>query len=209
MRLSRVLNPGLPALLVLLIAIACQAQNSEEKKVSSASGVAAIEAFIAEQNIDKSKSNWKTSLPKPPEASFEAGTDHSSGVEMADVMFRESGADARYRAMIVVTDGRPNGTHPWAGYERMVDGHVETRWREYQNYAGRSTAGVRTATINATSNLWDQLNVHTWAVSLVADDPMMSSMVQGDGYYVRTNDPDELSVLLAQIISELPLAVVR
>ncbi len=75
MRLSRVLNPGLPALLVLLIAIACQAQNSEEKKVSSASGVAAIEAFIAEQNIDKSKSNWKTSLPKPPEASFEAGTD--------------------------------------------------------------------------------------------------------------------------------------
>jgi hypothetical protein len=145
----------------------------------------------------------------PREYGFEAGTDHSSGVEMADVMFRESGADARYRAMIVVTDGRPNGTHPWAGYERMVDGHVETRWREYRNYAGRSTSGVRTATINATSTLWDQLNVHTWAVSLVADDPMMSSMVQGDGYYVRTNDPDELSVLLAQIISELPLAVVR
>ena len=38
---------------------------------------------------------------------------------------------------------------------------------------------------------------------------MMSSMVQGDSYYVRTNDPDELSVLLAQIISELSLAVVR
>ena len=80
----------------------------------------------------------------PREYGFEAGTDHSSGVEMADVMFRESGADARYRAMIVVTDGRPNGTHPWAGYERMVDGHVETRWREYRNYAGGSTSGVRT-----------------------------------------------------------------
>lgn len=32
--------------------------------------IAAIEAFIAEQNIDTSGSSWKTSLPKPPVATF-------------------------------------------------------------------------------------------------------------------------------------------
>jgi len=35
-------------------------------------GLAAIDAFIAEQNIDTSGSNWKTSLTKPPVAEFGA-----------------------------------------------------------------------------------------------------------------------------------------
>lgn len=34
--------------------------------------IAEIDAFIATQNIDKSKSNWKTQLSKPPKAKFEA-----------------------------------------------------------------------------------------------------------------------------------------
>ena len=37
-------------------------------------GIAAIEAFIAEQSIDKSSSNWKTRLPKPPKAEFSSET---------------------------------------------------------------------------------------------------------------------------------------
>ena len=32
--------------------------------------VAAIDKFISEQKIDKAKSNWKTSLPKPPKVTF-------------------------------------------------------------------------------------------------------------------------------------------
>jgi len=32
----------------------------------------AIDAFIASQDIDKSSSGWKTQLPKPPEAEFDA-----------------------------------------------------------------------------------------------------------------------------------------
>ena len=75
MRLARPLSYGLAALLSLMIAIACQAQNSEAKKVSqNGSGVAAIEAFIAKQNIDKSKDGWKEHLPKPPKVDFAAGT---------------------------------------------------------------------------------------------------------------------------------------
>jgi cyclophilin family peptidyl-prolyl cis-trans isomerase len=33
-------------------------------------GLAAIDAFIAEQDIDTSAQGWKTSLPKPPQAEF-------------------------------------------------------------------------------------------------------------------------------------------
>ena len=42
--------------------------NKEDKKM----GVAAIDAFIAEQKIDTSKAGWKTSLPKPEKVNFEA-----------------------------------------------------------------------------------------------------------------------------------------
>ncbi len=36
--------------------------------------ISAIEEFITQQNIDKSNPSWKTSLPKPPQASFESDT---------------------------------------------------------------------------------------------------------------------------------------
>ena len=41
--------------------------NKEDKKM----GVAAIDAFIAEQKIDTSKAGWKTSLPKPEKVNFD------------------------------------------------------------------------------------------------------------------------------------------
>jgi len=36
-------------------------------------GVEAVNAFIDEAKIDKSNSNWKTRLPKPPQVQFEKG----------------------------------------------------------------------------------------------------------------------------------------
>ena len=51
--------------------LAAPASRAEEKKpVSQNDPIAQIDAFIAEQKIDKS-GNWKTSLPKPPVASFD------------------------------------------------------------------------------------------------------------------------------------------
>jgi cyclophilin family peptidyl-prolyl cis-trans isomerase len=44
-----------------------EADLQEKEELMS---LAAIEAFIAEQNIDTSGSSWKTKLPKPPMASF-------------------------------------------------------------------------------------------------------------------------------------------
>jgi cyclophilin family peptidyl-prolyl cis-trans isomerase len=34
--------------------------------------IAAIDSFIAEQSIDRSKDGWKTSLPQPPQVEFDA-----------------------------------------------------------------------------------------------------------------------------------------
>jgi peptidyl-prolyl cis-trans isomerase B (cyclophilin B) len=71
----------LPALLV--VASGCTGSSDGGATADSASGQAAesakentavieaIDAFIAEQSIDKSDARWKTHLPKPPEQSFE------------------------------------------------------------------------------------------------------------------------------------------
>ncbi len=68
---------------LLAIVVACgnegtsesQAPESPPAEVSAnAVGVQAIDDFIAQQNIDKSAANWKTTLPKPPEVAFDDKT---------------------------------------------------------------------------------------------------------------------------------------
>jgi cyclophilin family peptidyl-prolyl cis-trans isomerase len=44
----------------------------EAKKKEKDVAIEAIDAFIAENNIDTSASGWKTRLPKPPQVSFDA-----------------------------------------------------------------------------------------------------------------------------------------
>ncbi|MBI5369526.1 MAG: peptidylprolyl isomerase [Planctomycetes bacterium] len=38
--------------------------------------IAQIDAFIADAKIDKTKADWKSNLPKPPQATFDAGSDY-------------------------------------------------------------------------------------------------------------------------------------
>ena len=54
---------------LILPAVACQAEK--EKSMSDSDAIAAIDAFIAEQKIDKSKPSWKTNLSKPPKQVFD------------------------------------------------------------------------------------------------------------------------------------------
>ena len=61
---------GLPILLGLLVALAAQGQDKEN--TMSANGIEAIDAFIVEQNVDKSKADWKQHLPRPPKTSFDS-----------------------------------------------------------------------------------------------------------------------------------------
>ena len=47
---------------------AAEAEEEKEKDVA----IVAIDEFIEKQQVDKSKSGWKTSLSKPPKVEFEA-----------------------------------------------------------------------------------------------------------------------------------------
>ena len=61
-------------LVMLIISVACQAaETSKDSKGTAEVGIAAIDTFIAEQKIDKSSSNWKTRLTKPPKVQFDDG----------------------------------------------------------------------------------------------------------------------------------------
>jgi cyclophilin family peptidyl-prolyl cis-trans isomerase len=61
--------------IAMLLGSACKEpfwRGAEETQVTKSMGsFAAIEAFIAEQQIDKSESGWKTRLPKPPLVDFD------------------------------------------------------------------------------------------------------------------------------------------
>jgi peptidyl-prolyl cis-trans isomerase B (cyclophilin B) len=88
-------HPGIALLCIACVALAlagCQ-RESEEPEVPAVvqepepeaepapepepapddAAILAIDAFIAEQNVDKSRKRWKTMLEKPPKASFTAG----------------------------------------------------------------------------------------------------------------------------------------
>ena len=60
-------------LVALLVAPVCQASEPTEKpKEAGDVAIDAIDAFIAEKNIDKSASGWKTKLPEPPKVAFDS-----------------------------------------------------------------------------------------------------------------------------------------
>jgi cyclophilin family peptidyl-prolyl cis-trans isomerase len=58
-------------LLVLFAAAASGAEPAGAAKENDVA-IAAIDTFIEKQKIDKSKSGWKTALPKPPKLEFDA-----------------------------------------------------------------------------------------------------------------------------------------
>jgi cyclophilin family peptidyl-prolyl cis-trans isomerase len=65
--------------LLILPALACQAESKE--KSMSGDAIAAIDAFIAEQKLDKSNTSWKSSLKAPPKQSFDAAKTYKWNLE--------------------------------------------------------------------------------------------------------------------------------
>jgi cyclophilin family peptidyl-prolyl cis-trans isomerase len=83
---------GLPlclALALCLAPLAASAQGTEKAEADSKSAeagpqdaaVAAIDAFIAEQNVDKAERAWKSTLEKPPKVAFTAGKSYFWNVQ--------------------------------------------------------------------------------------------------------------------------------
>ena len=70
--------------LVLLAPSSCRSEaqddSSKEKQMTDSAsallGVEAIDAFIAEQSIDKSKPRWKTHLTRPPKVNFDPNKEY-------------------------------------------------------------------------------------------------------------------------------------
>ncbi len=60
--------------IAVMVATACRDADSEETPMTQGQGaIAEIDAFIAEQAVDKSSGGWKTRLAKPPVATFGDG----------------------------------------------------------------------------------------------------------------------------------------
>lgn len=144
----------------------------------------------------------------PREYLDEPGTDHTTGMMMAWKMFEDEYDPTAFRAMVVLTDGTPNGLNN-PGTARGNDGYVEERWREYAGPAPRGANTIRAESIRTAEAMWDDLQVHTFVVSFVADDSFMHAMPQGQGYYVNTSDSAALVPIFRDIANSLPLALVE
>ncbi len=78
---------GIPLCLALALCLAPLAANAKQADTASAkakpgdAAIAAIDAFIAEQNVDKARRAWKSTLEKPPKVSFTAGKSYFWNLE--------------------------------------------------------------------------------------------------------------------------------
>ena len=124
-------------------------------------------------------------------------------------MFAEQDDPTAFRAMVVLTDGIPNGLNNGHGQYRLQLGYTETRWREYRGPVPRTTAQVRTVSNLLTQQMYDEMRVNTWVVSFVANDAFMETMPRGLGYYVNTSSSAALVPIFEDIANSLPMAIVQ
>ncbi len=139
----------------------------------------------------------------------EAGTDHTTGLEMCRRMLDEEANPGVYKAVVMLTDGIPNGTSSSAGTRRAAGGYTETRWTEYKAAVPHSTANIMTDSVALASDMYEDDHVNIWVVSFVKYDAFMEDMVQGDGYFTLTSDSTALVDIFEGIANSLPLAIVE
>lgn len=144
----------------------------------------------------------------PREYTDEPGTDHSTGLEMAWQMFNDSDGDERYRAVVVLTDGIPNGLGGASGTLRAAEGYTEP-WDEYQGPVPKTAQNIRDTAAIAAERIHDDFGADIYVVSFVANDAILEMMEQGNGYTTITSDTGELVSIFEGIANSLPIAVVQ
>lgn len=137
----------------------------------------------------------------------ESGTDHTTGLEMAKLMFEEQDDPSVYRALVLLTDGEPNGTGAHA--QRAAAGFVDDRWRWYKTNIRRNTSAVISESQSLAETMQEELDVNIWAISFVASASWMNNVIQGDGYFVQTSSSNALAGIFEDIAEGLPVAVVQ
>lgn len=113
-------------LVMLVISVACQAaETNQDSKGTADMGIAVIDAFIAEQKINKSSSNWKTSLAKPPKVEFEAGKTYYWNLKtnMGDIKIKLLPADAPMHVSSTIYLTRL-GFYDGVSFHRVIKGFM-------------------------------------------------------------------------------------
>ena len=113
-------------LVMLIISVACQAaETKQDSKGTADMGIASIDAFIAEQKIDKSSSNWKTSLAKPPKVEFEAGKTYYWNLKtnVGDIKIKLLPADAPMHVSSTIYLTRL-GFYDGVSFHRVIKGFM-------------------------------------------------------------------------------------
>jgi len=143
----------------------------------------------------------------PREYPDEHGTDHHTGIEMAIQMFEEHPDPQAFKAMVILTDGRPSPLE--TPTDRASAGYTETRWNQYSGPTPYSTTQIREATLAATDRAWTDDQINVWSISYGAEDPFLVDMTQGVGKFYYTEHANQLPGIFADIASSLPIATVR
>lgn len=143
----------------------------------------------------------------PREYADEPGTDHHVGMVLGRQMITELIDPFAYRAMVVLTDGDPNGLG--TSVMRAEDGYVETRWREYAGPTPHSFGEIEAASVAQAQIAYDEEDIHVWTVSFRAERPFLEEMVQGDGKFYFTENAAELTPIFEEIAESMPLLIVK
>jgi hypothetical protein len=139
----------------------------------------------------------------------EGGTDHTTGMEMARTMFQEKDDPFAYKAMVVLTDGKPIAYNSETGSIRKAQGHTESRFRQYKRSSSHSVAAIRADTVALAEDMYADDGVNTWFVSFLEEEQFMKDAAQGDGYFRLAETSAEIVEIFEDIAHSLPLAVVQ
>lgn len=139
--------------------------------------------------------------------SDEGGTDHTTGMTMAQTMFSGRPDNTAYRAMVVLTDGIPESYTVSSSSKRGT--YHETRWTEYQRTTSHTANQIKSDTQALSHSMYTNLGVNTWFVSFVQSDTFMANSVQGDGFYTVASTASQIVPIFDRISRSMPIAVVE
>jgi hypothetical protein len=137
---------------------------------------------------------------------YEWYTDYTPGLMMAQTMFDE-GNDDSFRGLIFLTDGRPNEIPSYTLNYRSYYRYEETRWRGTTGPIPHSNSAIYSDSLALTQQMWNEMSVHTWMISFVADNQSLSGMQQGQGYDARVSTGANLVEEFQRVAESLPVVL--
>jgi hypothetical protein len=137
----------------------------------------------------------------PREYTDEAGTDHTTGLTLAGQLFAETPAAGG--ALILVTDGIPNGPSSASGQYRAERGYIETRWEEYQGPVPHTSSAIQAESPLISAALYADEGVESWVLSYIVDAPWLDAIATGRGTSQTTATAEELGAALPAVVAGL------